>query len=232
MGADLFWILNADLVVDPNSLSELVKNYHENGNQIYGSVSLNPKDPELVDFGGAEYGPQSDSKLTYNSWKHKPYRELLAQYQNSYDVESVEGSSMLIPMSVIEKYGFMKLDFFMYGEETDYCYRMRKHGVKSILVTSSFVKHHNEGSTQQFPKLKIIPIYYRRRNVLRFSIEHFGMSRWEALSYYNGAYLNLKTILKGLFSKKKELHYFYALACLHAFLGKKGKCIQPEKLLY
>lgn len=229
--ADLFWILNSDLDLDPNSLTQLVKVYHENGNQIYGSVSLNPKDPEIVDFGGAVYSSVSDIKLTYNNWKNKLYKELLVQHPVCYEVESVEGSSMLIPMQVIEKYGFMKLDFFMYGEETDYCYRMRKSSVKSIVVTSSFVKHQNEGSTQQFPNLKIIPIYYRRRNALRFAMDHFGMSRWEALSYYNGAYLNLKTILKGLFSKKKELHYFYALACFHAFLGAKGKSIQPEKLI-
>ena len=229
--ADLFWILNSDLELDSNSLTQLIKVYHENGNQIYGSVSLNPNDAEIVDFGGAVYSSDSDIKLTYNNWKNKLYKELLVQYPHFYEVESVEGSSMMIPMEIIEKFGFMKLDFFMYGEETDYCYRMRKRSVKSLIVTTSFVKHHNEGSTQQFPNLKIIPFYYRRRNAIRFFMEHFGMTKWEALSYNNGVYINLKTILKGLFSKNKEFGYFYALACFHAFLGKKGKSIQPEKLI-
>lgn len=231
LGADLFWILNSDLEVASNTLSELVKSYLEHEDNIYGSVSLNTKNPELIDFGGSPYNYKSDTKLTYNSWKHKSYKNLIQLHPDSYEVESVEGSSMMIPMKVIEKYGFMKLDFFMYGEETDYCYRLRKAGIKSYAVTNSIVYHHNEGSTKLSPNLKIVTIYYRRRNALRFSMENFGMSRWNALSYQNSSYQNLKTVLKGLFSKKKEFHYFYALGCLHAFLGIKGKVIHPEKLL-
>lgn len=232
LDTELFWILNSDLEIDKNSLNELVEKYLEHGNHLYGSVSLNPKNLTQVDFGGAALRAESTKSLSYNSWKHKLLEDLIKSHPHVYEVESIEGSSMLIPMQVIEKYGFLKLDFFMYAEETDYCYCLRKSGIKSYVVTSSYVHHHNEGSTQQHPKLKIIPIYYRRRNALRFSIEHLGLSRWQALSYQNGACQNLKTVIKGLFSKKKELHYFYALGCLHACLGIKGRKIMPEKLIY
>lgn len=231
LGADLFWVLNADLEVEPETLEQLVQAFIANRNQIYGSVSLNPSDLSIVDFGGAEYSDPSNTSLTYNTWKGKSYNELIETHPLSYEVESVEGSSMLIPMEVIEKYGFMKTDFFMYAEETDYCYRLREKNVKSMVVTRSCVHHHNEGSTNPYPGLKVIPAYYRRRNALRFSIEHLGIGRTDALGYHNGIFQNLKTVLKGKLTKNKDLNYFYALGCWHAFLGKKGKVVKPEEFL-
>jgi GT2 family glycosyltransferase len=229
--ADLLWILNSDLEVDPEALSELVKAYKKKPNCLYGSVSLTPGENELIDFGGAPYGENSNKQLSYNCWKGKTLTELKSEVGESYAVESVEGSSMMIPMAVIEKHGFMQTDFFMYGEETDYCYRLRKVGLPSLVVSNSIVYHHNQGSFQFSDDLKKVPAYYRRRNALRFSMEHLGLKRSEALGYLNGTSANLKTVLKGFFSSKKDLNYYYALGCWHAFLGKKGKNIQPEKLL-
>ncbi|TNF06007.1 MAG: glycosyltransferase family 2 protein [Deltaproteobacteria bacterium] len=230
-GADLFWILNSDLELKEDTLTKLMEAYQQFGEHIYGSVSLDPTQQELVDFGGAEWTEDSKKKLNYNVWKGRSYTELKERHPEVYEVESVEGSSMLIPMEVIEKFGFMHTDFFMYGEETDYCYRMRQNGVRSMVVTTSLVTHHNEGSTKINPELKAIPAYYRRRNALRFFMEHLGMGSMEALAYQNGVYTNLKTVLKGTLSHKKDLNYFYALACWHAFLGKKGKTVNPEEFL-
>ena len=64
--------------------------------------------------------------MNYNKWKGRPYAELKELYPEDYEVESVEGSSMLIPMAVIEKYGFMHADFFMYGEDIDLSYKLQK----------------------------------------------------------------------------------------------------------
>jgi GT2 family glycosyltransferase len=230
-GANLFWILNSDLEVDQRALSELVKAYQMNPNGIYGSVSLIPGEEDLVDFGGAELSHLSSRQLTYNSWKGRSYSELRAAHGEVYEVESVEGSSMLIPMAVVEEHGFMHTDFFMYGEETDYCYRMRKNGILSFAVIGSIVYHHNQGSFKFSEDLKKVPAYYRRRNALRFSMDHLGMSKKDALAYLNGANTNLKTVLKGYFNSKKDLNYYYALGCWHAYLGKKGKVVQPEKFL-
>lgn len=229
--ADLFWILNSDLSLDVNALSVLIQAYKQYPNSILGSVSLQPNNRELVDFGGALFTDASTKKLQYNSWKGKPYAELKAAHPSVSSVESVEGSSMLIPMNIIEQHGFLQLDFFMYAEETDYCYRMRAKGIDSKVVSNSLVFHHNEGSSNFHPRLKIITIYYRRRNALRFSHEYLGLSRWKMLNYQSGLWGNLKAFLKGIFAKEKEISFYFALACFHAAFGIKGKKIDPEKLL-
>src|SRR5690554_5171968 len=52
---DLFWILNSDIQVMRNTLTELVDAHQKHGMHIYGSVSLNPENTGLIDFGGAPY---------------------------------------------------------------------------------------------------------------------------------------------------------------------------------
>lgn len=229
--ADLFWILNSDLSLDGNALTTLIQAHEIYPNSIFGSVSLQPSNRELVDFGGALFTDASAKKLQYNSWKGKPYKELKAVHPSASIVESVEGSSMLLPMNLIQKHGFLQLDFFMYAEETDYCYRMRARGINSIVVTDSIVFHHNEGSSNFHPRLKIVTTYYRRRNALRFSHEHLGISRLHMLSYQSGFWGNLKAVFKGTIAKDKEISFYFALACFHAALGIKGKVIRPEDLL-
>ena len=231
MNATGFWILNADLAVEPNALSRLVEASSSLTNCVFGSVSLQPDNHDLVDFGGAPLTEASKHQLHYNTWKNLEYSSLLETYPMAYEVESIEGSSFYLPMEIIAKHGFMHLDFFMYAEETDYCYRLREKGVRSMLATQSLVYHKNEGSTNSNPQLKIIPSYYRRRNTLRFQHDHFHFSRWNMLTYQSGFWGNLKAVLKGKLSNKKEFSYYYALACFHAAFGIKGKRVYPEKLI-
>ena len=224
---ELFWILNSDLEIHPDALTELVQVYKKCGDHIYGSVSLQPQNARVIDFGGAAEGDRFKDPFIYNEWKDRSYSKLLAEHPDHYKVQSVEGSSMLLPINLVEQEGFMKLDFFMYGEETDYCYRLGKQGIRSIIATKSVVYHKNAGSVQSHKDLSVIPAYYRRRNSLRFQRDHFGLSKWQCLCYKNGAVANLKTIL----SNNKDLNYFYALACWHAFLGKNGKTVHPEEFI-
>ncbi len=231
MNAAGFWILNADLEVEMNALSRLVEASSSHLNCVFGSVSLQPDNHNIVDFGGAPLTEESKQQLHYNTWKNKEYNSLLATYPTAYEVESIEGSSFYLPMNIIAEHGFMHLDFFMYAEETDYCYRLREKGVRSLLASQSLVYHKNEGSTNSNPQLKIIPSYYRRRNALRFQHDHFHFSRWKMLTYQSGFWGNLKALVKGKLSKNKEFSYYYALACFHAAFGIKGKRIYPEKLI-
>lgn len=228
-GAELFWILNNDLKVDRNTLKELVKVAEKTQfRHLYGSVSLQWENHDLVDFGGAELSPISNKILTYNSWRNKKYTELVDAYPDYYEVESLEGSSMLIPMHIIEKYGFMKLDCFMYGEETDYCYRLRKLGVSSLLAIKSIVFHKNEGSTKH-SALMVVPAYYRRRNALRFNRDHLGWSGRKVLNYNGTVFETIKILVKNLYRSEKTPEYVYSLAKWHGFIGKFGKTIAPEK---
>lgn len=226
IGIDFFWILNSDIDLTPEALQAFIFAQEKYGDHIYGSVTLNVDD--TIDFAGSsEY---NENELNYNEWRGRSYRELLAKYPDVQEVQSVEGSSTFIPLSVIEKYGFMKTDFFMYGEETDFCLRLNKLGVRSYVVSQSVVYHKNAGSMKGCEALEAIPAYYRRRNFLRLSMDHFGMKKIDALRYHSSMDNTLKSVVKGQLSSEKNMSYYYALANLHAWMGKKGKVVKPEKL--
>lgn len=226
IGADFFWILNSDIKISSHTLQAFIDAYQKNGDQIYGSVTLDKN--QSINFAGSPV--YNNNKLNYNKWKGKPYQELIEKHHDVQQVQSVEGSSIFIPLTIIQRHGFMKTDFFMYGEETDFCLRLNKVGVKSYVVSKSIIFHENSGSMKGCEAFEAIPAYYRRRNFLRLSIEHLKMKNLDALRYKSSITNTLKSVIKGKFSKKKNTSYYYALANLHAWMGKRGKVIKPEKL--
>ena len=135
-------------------------------------------------------------------------------------VQSVEGSSMLVPIEIIKKHGFMREDFFMYGEETDYCYTLKKQGISSYIVIKSVVVHKG---AESFKNSKHLELYYRRRNILYFEKDHYGKTILKNLQERLGIFNLIKFFIKHkVFTNQKEELYYLNLACIHALYGKKG----------
>ena len=134
---DAVWILNSDVSLSNNSLSALVEAWCKYGDNIYGSITLSSENPDIVSYGGGVAPNDSIGEFIYNKYEGVPLKNLPSDCVR--EVQSVEGSSMFIPLSIIRKHGFMKTDFFMYAEETDFCYRMRNFGVKSFAVRDSII---------------------------------------------------------------------------------------------
>jgi hypothetical protein len=51
------------------------------------------------------------------------------------EVDVVTGCFMLVRRQAIEKVGLMDERFFVYGEETDWCYRFKKKRLEGPLLT-------------------------------------------------------------------------------------------------
>jgi len=231
--AELIWVLNNDLLVENNSLSELINAYLAKKEAIYGSITLQSKNPDIVDFGGGLSPKNEDYIFSFNLYKGCKFNDLPSE--EIREVQSVEGSSMLIPVSVIKKYGFMKTDFFMYGEETDYCLRMKKHGICSFVVRSSLVLHKNAGSFEGSEKISIIPAYYRRRNYIRLLKEHYGWSIWKCMNYPESFLLKNKFLIKCLvksgFKENNLVDYYRLMGSFDGAFGRKSKRIDTNNLL-
>jgi GT2 family glycosyltransferase len=216
---NFIWVLNNDLTVRKETLQKLLLGYDSFGAGIYGSITLKSENPDIVNFGGGNT-EDINKDFSYNAYEGC----LLDEYYKKTKlrkVQSVEGSSMLIPLEVIKKHGFLREDFFMYGEETDYCYRLKKLGVSSFIVPESVVVHKGAESLKN---RKYLESYYRRRNILYFEKEHYGLSIFKNLQKRVGI-INLTKffIIQKLFEKQKNEMYYLNLACLHALIRKKGK---------
>ena len=230
--ADFFWILNVDLTIDPKALNALVETYSKNGIGVYGSVSLKIHDKTIIDFAGGKRPEKDDTILSYNTYKNLNYEEYRKKFAYYREVQTTEGSSMFLPKEVIENFGFMKTDFFMYNEEVDYAFRLRSKGVKSFIVTNSIIFHKSEGSFKDSNRLYLIPLYYRRRNYLRFLREHFNYNFFQILNYKDSIIVKIKLLIKCMllseFKENNSESYFLTLATIHAAFKIKGKTLDPE----
>ncbi len=213
------WFLNNDLTVRKNALGELLKAFESNGVGIFGSISLKSENPDIINFGGGKTSNIYDP-LEYNKFEGYKLKDYNAEV-GLRKVQSIEGSSFIIPVEVIEKHGFLREDFFMYGEETDYCFRLNKQGIKSYVVPSSIVIHKGAESLKHKNHLEK---YYRRRNFLFFEKSHYGISILKNISKRSGIINTFKFFIRfyTMFKDKDDLYYIN-LANFHALINKKGQ---------
>jgi hypothetical protein len=85
------------------------------------------------------------------------------------------GTALLVPLSVVARYGWMDDDWFMYGEEIDYALRLRARGVASWLVPQARVHHAGSASTAAHPLVADCLAYYHARNQIRWARRHGGL---------------------------------------------------------
>lgn len=86
----------------------------------------------------------------------------------SHQVEAVSGSFLLFRHEVLETSGFLDEEFFLYGEDLDFCYRAAKAGWKIYYFADAVVTHMKRGSSSTDPHLAnyhfydAMRIFYRK----------------------------------------------------------------------
>lgn len=106
-----------------------------------------------------------------------PRIRLFGQYNMTYlspDIESeidvLTGSLMFIRTHVLNKIGYFDEDYFMYGEDIDLCYRIKKQGWK-IVYTPTTTAIHYKGESTKRGEFSYISNFYSA--MLIFTRKHF-----------------------------------------------------------
>lgn len=74
---------------------------------------------------------------------------LFSSEQKPLPVEMISGACMMMRRDVFERIGQFSLDYFMYAEDTDLCFKSKKLGLTNYYVGDAVVVHHGGGSSQQ-----------------------------------------------------------------------------------
>lgn len=77
-----------------------------------------------------------------------------------YEVDSLVGAFMLVRKETIEQIGLLDEEYFMYGEDIDWCYRIKQAGWKVIYYGKAEIIHY-KGSSSKRQKSKLIYEFYR-----------------------------------------------------------------------
>jgi GT2 family glycosyltransferase len=92
----------------------------------------------------------------------------MQKYDRMHKVDSVRGACLLAKSSVLSRVGYLDEDYFMYAEEIDWCYRMKKEGLNVYYFPESKVIHYRGQSTNEnspemlIQRLKSLKLFYRK----------------------------------------------------------------------
>lgn len=90
------------------------------------------------------------------------------------DVDSVMGAFLLIRRAAVEKIGLLDEDYFMYGEDMDWCFRTKAAGWAVRYVPAVKVVHHKGSSSRKIPGKAL---YEFHRAMSLFYDKHYRRSR-------------------------------------------------------
>lgn len=197
--SSFIWLLNNDTAIKRDSLSILIKYAKNNNIGITGSTLKYYYTPNKIQaYGGF-----------INVLTGKGYH-IVNSNKISKKLNYIIGASFLIDINVINKIGLLPEEYFLYYEDSDYCYNALKYGYKIDICIKSIVYHKEGASTgtnsnvgkkssfsdyQSFYSRKL---FYRRNFKSLYFLIYFQAGAYILHRLLIGHYNNAKAIYNAL----------------------------------
>lgn len=156
--------------------------------------------------------PTISSSLFYFLKLHKlfPRSERFGRYLMTQwdchapsDVDSVSGCCMMVRREAFEQVGCMDEDFIMYGDDLDWCYRIKQSGWRVCYVPDFQIVHLGGQSSRGLP-WKCVMLFYRAMAI--FYRKHYARNHNIVTNYivYAGIYLKaVVSLVINVFKRNK-----------------------------
>jgi len=178
---DYILLLNPDVVIFPRVIDLMIKFMKENSNcGILGGEILGPlgyRQPtcrRFPNYFNVLFGRRSLARRIFpkNPFSSK-YLYLNLDYKKSQQVDFVEGSLMMIKRKALEEVGLFDEGFFLYLEDADLCYRMKRSGWETWWLPQTYAIHYRG---ENFRKDNIHPAIHHSKGFYRFFYKHYQPS--------------------------------------------------------
>jgi hypothetical protein len=209
--ARYFLLLNPDTVVSPGAIHNAVRYMDERKDVGIAGCKL------VLPDGTLDW-PCKRAFITPSMFFYRalgldtrfPKSPRFGRYQLTYldenelhEVDSVVGAFLLIRSETVNQIGLMDEQFFMYGEDLDWCYRAREANWKVVYYPYAQVVHH-KGQSSAKQSYRMIYWWYRalwmvyRRHCANRYLFFVNWAVWSGL--YG---MCLASLTRNLFRKKK-----------------------------
>ena len=132
------------------------------------------------------------------------YNVLTRDPLGDYEVDAIVGAFMFFRREMVEEVGFLDESFFMFGEDLDWCYRVKRANQKVYYLGSKEVLHVKGASVRQ-ERAKMN--YHFHRSMLVFYRKHIDRHYPFFVGWILSAGIGLRWVLKSLllpFRKSKQ----------------------------
>ena len=210
---DYFLILNNDVVVAPDFLTEMVKVAGDDK-----SIGIVGPKVYYYDFPNMIHSAGMKINMWLGHFGSIGYKQLDAgQYDAQQEVDSISGCCLLIKKEVIHQAGIFDESFFSYWDEVDYCFRAQRAGFRSIYVPQAIAWHKKVlkkklwGKLSYEEKASALAFYYWARNNFKFMRKHGTRGQYYTfLVHFFGCHLLFVTALCLLYHYNiRQLIAFY-----------------------
>lgn len=178
-----YFLLNTDTYLLNNAI------------QLFFEFMENSKNLNIAVAGGQLYKPNGDLSISHGPfpnfklfvkgsfWRHFYKKEFYAnespapkviEKETPYQVDYVSGANFFVRAEVIKKVGGFNKGFFMYFEETELSYRIKKMlpGSFIVMLPEAKIVHIGQGSTLESIKSVKFQLVYLKSRSLYFKIQN------------------------------------------------------------
>lgn len=223
------WLLNNDTHVTTDSLINLIFCANTQPNiAIWGSTICEYTTPLIVkSAGGCNYNYWL---TTYHSLGYRMKLPQVMTWKKNPHLDYIDGSSWLIRREALDTVGLLNEDYFLYFEELDYAYRIRKHGWQLKWCRNSIVYHHGGQSVQQLETTlnpRYTASYHADLSAFKFTWHYHRNILWIAIAARICGRI-IKIALSGNWKLINSLWYAYS-DFLHWQPSNSFICMQKEQ---
>ena len=181
-GIDLFWVLNPDVMVAPDTAKQYALRAKEVGEfGLMGGRILYVSPANVIQTDGGMINPRTG--ICSGIHAGMPATTPPPKYATGQDF--VPGASIVTSRQFLETVGLMDEDYFLYYEEVDWAFRRGQ--LKLIHAPKAVVRHHGGtaiGSASIDRKQgSALSNYFNYRNRMRFMRKYYARNRWTAYLY-------------------------------------------------
>ncbi len=169
--ADAWWILNPDAVPEAEALAQLCARLAIGDCGAVG-CTLRVESGEVESRGGRWNRWLARAVSIDHGVPATPASRTFDEARLSY----ISGASMLVGRELVERVGLMREDYFLYGEEVEWCLRAISAGVRLGMAAEAQVLHHQgttTGSVSDVAKRARMPVFLDERNKLLITRDRF-----------------------------------------------------------
>ncbi|TVX89397.1 glycosyltransferase family 2 protein [Paenibacillus agilis] len=152
-------LLNSDTIVQPDTFDIMIRFMDENPKVGSAGCKVVLPDGSLDKAckrgfptpAATFYYVSGISKRYPNSPKYNAYHRGDLDENGSYPIDCLVGAFMMVRREAIEQVGMLDEDYFMYGEDVDWCYRIQQAGWVNYYHAATSILHLKRASSRNKP---------------------------------------------------------------------------------
>lgn len=169
---DFIFVLNPDTTIDKNAIEKLVE-AAEKESGVYGPKIYFGDTGKKIWYAGGIF----DKENVLGSHRGVDLEDK-GQFDTISETDFITGAALFISREVLERVGSFDEKYFLYYEDSDFCFRAKRDGFKIMYIPDAVVYHENAKSTGLGSTLQD---YYITRNRMLFASKFLSMRTQFAL---------------------------------------------------